>query len=45
MKTIVLGAGVDANIGIPLTGELIPKLAEFASTDGGELTGCGGERL
>lgn len=35
MMTIVLGAGVDANIGMPLTGELIPKLAEYATTDEG----------
>lgn len=35
MKTIILGAGVDANIGMPLTGELIPKLAEYAATEEG----------
>lgn len=29
MRTIILGAGVDANIGMPLTGELIPQLAEY----------------
>lgn len=37
MTTIVLGAGVDANIGMPLTGELIPKLAEYATTDEGRV--------
>lgn len=37
MKTIILGAGVDANIGMPITGELIPNLAEFASTDEGKV--------
>lgn len=36
MKTIILGAGVDANIGLPLTGELIPKLAEYATTEEGQ---------
>ena len=36
MNVIVLGAGVDANIGLPLTGELIPKLAEYASTAEGQ---------
>lgn len=35
MTTIVLGAGVDANIGMPLTGELIPQIAEFAKTEEG----------
>lgn len=36
MKTIVLGAGVDANIGMPLTGELIPQIAEYLKTDEGK---------
>ena len=36
MNVIVLGAGVDANIGLPLTGEFIPKLAEYASTAEGQ---------
>ncbi len=36
MTTIVLGAGVDANIGMPLTGELIPQIAEYAKTDEGQ---------
>ncbi|WP_371292020.1 hypothetical protein ACRASQ_09365 [Bacteroides hominis] len=35
MKTIVLGAGVDANIDMPLTGELIPQIAEYATTEEG----------
>ena len=35
MRTIILGAGVDANIGMPLTGELIPQLAEYATTEEG----------
>lgn len=35
MITIVLGAGVDANIGMPLTGELIPQIAEYAKTEEG----------
>lgn len=35
MRTIVLGAGVDANIGMPLTGELIPQIAEYAKTEEG----------
>lgn len=38
MKTIVLGAGVDANIGMPLTSEIIPQIAEYAkTTEGHEL--------
>lgn len=36
MKVIVLGAGVDANMGLPLTSELIPKLAEYATTEEGQ---------
>ena len=36
MKVIVLGAGVDANMGLPLTDELIPKLAEYATTEEGQ---------
>lgn len=35
MRTIILGAGVDANIGMPLTGELIPQLAEYVTTEEG----------
>lgn len=36
MTTVILGAGVDANIGMPLTNELIPKLAEYATTEEGK---------
>ena len=32
MKNTVLGAVVDANISMPLTGEIIPKIAEYAKT-------------
>ena len=40
MKTIVLGAGVDANIGMPLTGEIIPQIAEYAKTAEGLALDC-----
>lgn len=35
MKVIVLGAGVDAELGMPLTCELIPRIGEFLHTNEG----------
>lgn len=40
MKNTVLGAVVDANISMPLTGEIIPKIAEYAKTVEGLALDC-----
>lgn len=35
MKALVLGAGVDAALEMPLTCELLPRLTEFLNTEQG----------